>query len=235
MAVSPERASLQTIGSRLRAARLERNVSLREMARRIAVSPSFVSQVELGKAKPSVGTLYAFVSELGLSLDDLMIEDPQAAPTAASELTPTMPQWSKNSAPFPWPQPPSPVQPQDGRRRIQLPGVTWQRLTSQDDPMVEFLHVTYEPGGESCPETKLMRHGGHEYGHMISGRLDVQVGFEHHQLGPGDSIHFDSATPHRLHNAYDEDCMSIWVVVGRRVDPRVSGPQHDVVHLPDIE
>jgi quercetin dioxygenase-like cupin family protein len=113
--------------------------------------------------------------------------------------------------------------------------VTWQRLTSQDDPMVEFLHVTYEPGGESCPETKLMRHGGHEYGHMISGRLDVQVGFEHYQLGPGDSIHFDSATPHRLHNAYDEDCMSIWVVVGRRVDPRVSGPHHDVVHLPDIE
>ncbi len=54
--------SLETIGSRLRQARLQLNISLREMARRINVSPSFVSQVELGKARPSVGTRDAFGS-----------------------------------------------------------------------------------------------------------------------------------------------------------------------------
>ncbi|MFC7616198.1 helix-turn-helix domain-containing protein [Actinokineospora soli] len=51
-------------------------MSLREMARRVDLSPSFVSQVELGRAAPSVGTLYAMVAELGLSLDALMAGDP---------------------------------------------------------------------------------------------------------------------------------------------------------------
>jgi transcriptional regulator with XRE-family HTH domain len=79
------------IGRRLREARTARGISLREMARRIKVSPSFVSQVERGKANPSVGTLYAFVSELGVSLDDLTAErfDPDRVATAADGLTAT--------------------------------------------------------------------------------------------------------------------------------------------------
>ena len=76
------------IGRRLREARTARGISLREMARRIKVSPSFVSQVERGKANPSVGTLYAFVGELGVSLDDLTAErfDPDQVATAADSL-----------------------------------------------------------------------------------------------------------------------------------------------------
>jgi quercetin dioxygenase-like cupin family protein/DNA-binding XRE family transcriptional regulator len=232
--------SLETIGSRLRDARLQLGISLREMARRINVSPSFVSQVELGKARPSVGTLYAFVSELNLSLDDLMTEQvPRPAAGGGPETAGHAP-WMRLSepttpvvnGPFPWPSPPSPMQPAETRKTIHLPGVTWQRLTSQDDPMVEFLHVVYEPGGESCTESKMIRHGGHEYGHVVSGVLDVQVDFEHYRLEPGDSMHFDSVSPHRLYNAGDEECVSIWVVVGRRVDGRLSVGEHDLSHGP---
>ncbi len=46
---------------------------MRELARRVGVSASLISQVELGKASPSVGTLYAIVNELGLSLDELLL------------------------------------------------------------------------------------------------------------------------------------------------------------------
>src|SRR6185312_11402852 len=60
------------IGQRLREVRSSLDISVRELARRIGVSPSFVSQIELGKTSPSVGTLYAIVTELGLSLDELM-------------------------------------------------------------------------------------------------------------------------------------------------------------------
>ena len=48
-------------GQAIRAAREQRGLSLRELARRVNVSPSFVSQIELGKANPSVGTLYSLV------------------------------------------------------------------------------------------------------------------------------------------------------------------------------
>lgn len=213
----PSREALESIGNHLRAARLQRNISLREMARRIDVSPSFVSQVELGKARPSLGTLYSFLSELGLSLDELMPSE-APAPQPAFARAPGHDTAPASNAAWPWAAPTSPVQRADSRRLVQLTGVTWQRLTSHDDPLVDFLHVTYEPGAESCPQEHLMRHIGVEYGVITSGRLTVQVGFEQYELGEGDSISFDSATPHRLSNEGELTCTSIWVVVGRRTN-----------------
>ena len=82
---------------------------------------------------------------------------------------------------------------------------------------VDFLHVTYDVGGSSSPDSRLMRHQGREYGHVLTGRLGVQLGFEQHDLGPGDSIAFDSTIPHRLWNLGDE-------VVHRGLAPRWAGP-----------
>src|SRR5881628_2807252 len=59
------------VGPRLRAHREQRQLSLRELARRLSISPSALSQIETGKSRPSVSTLYAIVSELGISLDEL--------------------------------------------------------------------------------------------------------------------------------------------------------------------
>jgi quercetin dioxygenase-like cupin family protein len=59
-----------------------------------------------------------------------------------------------------------------------------------------------------------MRHPGAEYGYVLSGRLGVQLGFERHELGPGDSIAFDATMPHRLWNLGDEAVHGIWFVVG---------------------
>lgn len=220
--------SLADIGDHLRAARLEKQISLREMARRIEVSPSFVSQVELGKAKPSLGTLYSFLSELGLSLDELMPSGPAPAQQPVrDETVEALPPVGTASG-IPWTAPASPVQRGATRRMVQLTGVTWQRLTSHDDPLVDFLHVTYEPRAESCPPERLMRHSGIEYGFITAGKLSVQVGFEHYELAAGDSISFDSGTPHRLFNGGNVTCTSVWVVVGRRIMPSASddAPPH---------
>ncbi len=70
----------------IRAVREDRGLSLREVARRIGVSPSFVSQVETGKANPSVGTLYSLVGVLGTSLDDLIGDvSPNGTPGAVPQ------------------------------------------------------------------------------------------------------------------------------------------------------
>src|SRR2546423_3706375 len=63
------------LGKRLRQERDGLGLSLRELARRLDVSPSLVSQIETGKVQPSVRTLYAMVSELGVSLDDVFPPD----------------------------------------------------------------------------------------------------------------------------------------------------------------
>ena len=80
-----------------------------------------------------------------------------------------------------------------------------------------------------------MRHGGREYGHVISGRLEIQVGFETYQLDGGDSINFDSATPHRLSNPFDVPAVAVWVVVDRRGDNRVTPTTNwESAHLPAL-
>ncbi len=195
------------LGERLRAERDRLGLSLRELARRLEVSPSLVSQIETGKIQPSVRTLYAIVSELGVSLDQLF------APPGATEATPPRSRAQTPSEPT---APDGRVQRAHDRRAIELEsGVRWERLTAWNDPDVEFLYATYEVGGASSPDGALVRHNGREFGTVISGRLGVTVGFEDYVLEPGDSISFESSIPHRLHNDGDVVVNAIWVVLGR--------------------
>ena len=221
------------LGAAIRSAREERGLSLREVARRVGVSPSFVSQVETGKANPSVGTLYALVGVLGTSLDDLIGGAGANGAPAGSVGSADQPAIHPSTDPAPpsvgeqpgraWPPVDVPLQAATGRKRLQMTGVVWERLTHDHDPYVDFLHVEYAPGSASCAPEELMRHGGREYGHVLSGRLEVQIGFETYQVGPGDSIHFDSTTPHRLSNPHDEPCRAIWFVIARSGDDRPTG------------
>src|SRR5881409_4010571 len=59
------------VGHRLRAERERLDIGLRELARRVGVSPSLVSQIELDRVNPSVSTLYALVTELGMTMSDV--------------------------------------------------------------------------------------------------------------------------------------------------------------------
>jgi hypothetical protein len=70
--------------------------------------------------------------------------------------------------------------------------VIWERLTTESLPNVDFLYVTYEVGGASSPEHEFQRHGGQEWGYVLSGRLGVTIGFDDHVLEPGDAIALDS-------------------------------------------
>ena len=64
--------ALEGIGDRLREERIRAGISQRELARRLGLSASMISQLESGMSKPSVGTLYAIVSELNVSLDKVI-------------------------------------------------------------------------------------------------------------------------------------------------------------------
>jgi quercetin dioxygenase-like cupin family protein len=67
-----------------------------------------------------------------------------------------------------------------------------------------------------------MRHPGHAYGYVLSGSLEVTLGFDTHVLGPDDAISFDSTMPHRLATIGDEPVHAIWFAVGRQGDSRAS-------------
>jgi transcriptional regulator with XRE-family HTH domain len=189
------------LGPRLRAIRLREGVGLRELARRLDLSPSSISQIETGKIRPSVRTLYALASEFGVTVDEILFDDIAPPPSAARQAA----------------EPGLAVQRAHDRPSISLnSGVRWDRLMFWGDEDVEFLEATYEPGGASSPDQSLVRHNGHEFGHVLDGTLRLVVGFDEYVLGPGDSITFPSSTPHRLVNDGPDTVRAIWVVRGRR-------------------
>jgi transcriptional regulator with XRE-family HTH domain len=63
------------LGIRLKRVRERSGKSLREVARQLGVSASFVSQLENGKSQPSVATLYSLTQLLGVSVDELFAAD----------------------------------------------------------------------------------------------------------------------------------------------------------------
>lgn len=199
-----------SLGEQLRAQRVEHGLSLRELARRLDVSPSLVSQIETGRIQPSVRTLYGIVSKLGISLDEIFGIDAEPGPPHPA----TRPPLGHDGAA----QTPSPhVLSRHERPVLSLEtGVRWERLTSRDEPGVEFLHLAYPPGGESAPADALVRHTGREFGTVLRGQLGLTIGFHEYTLNPGDSAFFESTLPHRLHNDGHEPVEAIWVVLDRQ-------------------
>jgi transcriptional regulator with XRE-family HTH domain len=192
----------ETLGARIRHERQSAGLTVRKLAARIQVSPSLISQIERGRATPSVATLWAIATELGLPVGDLFSEAEAALGTQASY---------------------TPVQPRQTRTAITLAGgVRWERLTPTADHDVDFIYVVYPVGSESCPPDALSQHGGKEYGYVISGKLGVQIGFDEYSLRAGDSISFDSHRPHRLWAIGAEPAVAVWTVLNRRGDERAA-------------
>ena len=203
-------SSAPPVGAQLREKRFEAGMSLRELARRLDVSASLVSQIETGRSQPSVRTLYAIVSELGLSLDEIFelvgSAEMRVAASPPPEVAPVGQE--RRSATL--------VRRSDQRRVIELEsGVRWERMTAWEDPHAEFMIAVYGPGGSSTAEGDAIRHYGREFGLVLSGKLSVTVDCEDHLLGPGDSITFHSSTPHRLHNDGEIEARAVWVTLGR--------------------
>ncbi len=204
------------LGPRLRLVRADRQLSVRELARRVGCSASLISQIERGVSVPSVGVLYSLATELGSSLDYLLFGS-GAGPGAGSGeglSGGTAADGSGRAGGGGVSPPPAIVQRGGGRRIIDLAsGVRWERLTPRSEALTDFLEVIYAPGGHSTDERRPLRHDGREYGLIISGTLQANVGFESYELGPGDSIAFDSSTPHEYLNKTGDYVHAIWVVV----------------------
>ena len=227
------------LGGRLRQARKRSNLSLRELARQLGVSPSFVSQLENGKSQPSVATLYSLTQLLGVSIDRLFDgEDGSspaeaeagAAPTASADGT-----WTDVDAgqdeggaaavsrtDFGSPSGAWRTSREDGSRssmttpgrRTRLvmdSGVIWEQLARRTDHL-DFMEILYPPGSSSTTDGRMLRHDDYEYGYLLEGELEVTLGFDVFVLRASEAIGFDSSVPHLFRNLGTAPARGIWVV-----------------------
>jgi transcriptional regulator with XRE-family HTH domain len=210
------------VGSLIRRERQRQGLSLRELARRVGVSASMLSQVETDRTRPSVSTIYAIATELGISIDGLLSDGDGGGGGGAGGVTGGAMAGSRRgpaSAPALDELACQLVRPED-RRKLELEsGVTWELLSDLLPHLVDFMFVTYEPGGRSSSSGKLMRHTGTEFAYLLRGKLKIQVGFDEYVLQAGDALAFDSSEPHLLVNEGSEPAEGIWFVLGRRLTP----------------
>ncbi|MBK3643450.1 MULTISPECIES: helix-turn-helix domain-containing protein [Streptomyces] len=214
-------AAVPPVGARIRQARLAKGVSLRALAREVGVSASLVSQIETGKSQPSVSTLYAITTALSISVESLFDAyegQAAAAPAAAASAVPDTVLHALAAFAADPGRRIGPLVAAGERETLELDsGVVWERLGHVPGTDVDFLLVTYRPGGASSGSGGLMRHAGTEYGYLTSGELVLTLGFDEYTLHPGDAVCFESTTPHRYRNDGTEPAVGVWFVFSQGV------------------
>jgi transcriptional regulator with XRE-family HTH domain/quercetin dioxygenase-like cupin family protein len=217
------------LGARLRAVRQGTGLTVREAARQLGVSASFVSQIETGKSQPSVATLYSLSQLLDVTIDELFgnYADFEAKLTAngtrrtkaeAERAIEHQPSRSDFGSPADaWPTGPqrpkiSVTHPGDRPRIVMDSAVVWEQLASNTGSDLDFIEVVYPPGSSSTTDRRMLRHEGYEYGYLFEGELQITVGFDTFTLRPGDAMGFDSSVPHLFRNDGSVPARGIWCV-----------------------
>ncbi len=75
-----------------------------------------------------------------------------------------------------------------------------------------WVRYDYDPSQQNKP-IHLTSHSGQEFDLVISGKLKVQVGDHIEVLGEGDSIYYDSSTPHGMIAVEGQECVFCAVVL----------------------
>ncbi len=169
------------VGERLKAIRKMKGLSQRELAKRVGVTNSTISMIEKNGVSPSVSSLKKVLSGIPISIGDfftLEIEDiePESVAYKAEEM------------------------PEIGSNNLSLKLIGARNKGRSMD----LLKERYEPGAETGPE--MLQHPGEEGGVVISGEIELTVGFQVYHLKAGDGYYFNSNRPHRFRNISDEVC-----------------------------
>ena len=102
-----------------------------------------------------------------------------------------------------------------GQKTAQEDGIDITNLAPKfRDKIAEpyFVRYEYDPAQQNKP-IHLATHSGQEFDMVLSGRLKVQIGKHVEYLNEGDSIYYDSSTPHGMIAVDGTDCVFVAVVL----------------------
>ncbi|MET9657590.1 cupin domain-containing protein [Streptomyces sp. NPDC006510] len=180
----PQSSPDDGIGQHLRRERLQRGLTLEQLAEETGLSRSYLSNVEREVNSPTINTLRTIVDALGTTLSQLFHAVDRerrvlTRPHERVELT-----------------------------RAGVQGITYTLLNPSPVGRLEMMMLEVAPGAASGdnPHT----HAGEEVGLLLEGELDYWIDGVHYRLQPGDCVSFDSSTPHRYHNPGTAPAVCVW-------------------------
>lgn len=177
------------VGSRLRQVRMQRSLSVTEVARLSGLTRSFLSQVENGRVSPSVASLQKIVTALDMTLSALFARPAESRPLVRKRDRP--------------------------RLHYAGTGVDEELLSPSLAGKLQVMWTRIDPGGGSGYED-YTHDADEECIVVIRGGLEVTVEGQVYSLEEGDAITFGSRLPHHWHNAGDCPAECVWIITPPR-------------------
>lgn len=173
-----------TLGQRIRHIRTRQNLTLKDVASITNLTESLISQIETGKANPSIGSLIAISKALNVGIVSFFDDQKKKIP--------------------------NPVIRQNERSVVHTKsGITYYLLVPEGDEIpLEVLYVEYEKGSST---EVLNTHEGFECGFILEGKLEVQIGESRYILNRGDTITYKSTDAHLITNRSQGKTIAIWI------------------------
>jgi transcriptional regulator with XRE-family HTH domain len=176
------------LGGRIKEARVNKGLNLRELAEIVGCSVSSLSKIENGKTNPSLSMLHNVGAALGINVAALFSDQ----------------------------EPGEKIVTRAGSRPVMLmdearPGydIALERLVPYaGGHLLEGIINIIQPGGGSDTE---LQHDGEELGYVLEGVLELKVEGEVYRLGPGDSFCFRSEMRHSYRNPGSSVARVLWV------------------------
>ncbi|MFZ3110851.1 MAG: XRE family transcriptional regulator [Rectinemataceae bacterium] len=176
-------------GDKVRTVREKRGLTLREVAEKVGVSESMVSQIERNRVSPAIDTLLALADALDIDLEYLFADYRRERSVHIVK--------AKN------------------RTTFSKPGVLYQRLAQLEGLVpgmdgIEAYQIDLEPGAKTGSDQ--YGHVGSELGLVVEGHAELTVGRQSYSLESGDSAGFASDFPHILRNVGEKPLRLFWVI-----------------------
>ncbi|MBP7242116.1 MerR family transcriptional regulator, partial [Amaricoccus sp.] len=180
-APDPVAEPAEELGRRLRGLRHAAGLTLETVAGAVGIAPSALSTLERTSRGVSFGALHRIAAYYDTTVSALSLPPGEATEVVRAGT------WRV------WP--------------ATAPGVTVQ-LLAEGMRQMDCHRFVLAPGAGS---EGAYAHDGEEFLHILSGRLEVVLdGSDRHELGPGDSIYFESRRRHAWRNAADGETVLLW-------------------------
>lgn len=180
---------MKMIGINIKRLRQEKSFSLKEFAERVGVSASFISQVETGKISPSLSKLKDIADSLNTSIGLLIGENSQPH-TSHSSLV---------------------VRKNERKHADHLGEGINIYLLSSPDPNKQMEPLLIKMQQSASSGNKQYQHFGQEFVMVLKGKIEIRLNETKYILNIGDSIYFNSNTPHSFINLSEEVTEVVWV------------------------
>jgi len=180
--------NLVELAQRIRTIRLDRRLTLEDVASRTGLTRSWLSKVENFRLTPSLPALAQISTALGVSFSELVAgldEKPALVVVRADERKIV----ERN---------------QSIQNTTVYESLAHKRPNRSMDP---FL-LTIPPG---VSREEALVHEGEEFLMVQKGKVEFEYDGEPHKLKKGDCLYFDSSVPHRLINSYQAEAIVLCV------------------------